>query len=439
MVKRALVPRHDRVSIRPVDDRARAFERQAHTGDLDARGRALWERARRGELALERVTLAAYLGEPAARRALGGDAPALPADVHACARGLERWGHEALVRAALAAAGRVLHLFAAEVVLHPWSREIVELLGGWLTGDEAARPALERALEARSITGLRLSERDPRQEGLRALDAATRMVLSRARARPVRDAVTSAARALDLEARVDDPEGEVALALREALVPWALGLADPAARFAAPAHDALWAAPPAPPALPRLLERTWQGDFLLDRIDGQRWLVLEQGGRRYRVAPFVPRAGERARAFACSLNARVVAWARRAPDGDRVEVRRFVDGVFEERSLWSRDEVVDVAVSPRSERVAWVVTTVHGSDGAGGQDGPDVVWHLDLRSPAAEPARLDLEHATVRSLHFAADAALGFVTDRAAWEACPPDERKGALLERLGVRLAAVP
>lgn len=415
-----------------MDDRARGFERRAHAGDLDARARALWERVRRGEVELDRLRLAAHVGDPVSRLALGGAAPPPPADVHACARGLEAWGKEVLVRAALAAAGRALHLFDADDDLRAWSRQGVEHVAAWLLGPVESRQATEAEVQVHGRAAPRLSERDPRQEAIRAVQAAAAMVASRARSRPARDAVASAARALDLEGRVDDPEGEVAGALRDALAAWALGEGDPARPYLAPADPGAWTAPPAPPPLPRRLERTWQGDFWLDRIDGLRWLVLEQEGKRYRVAPFRPRAGERARAFACSLNARVVAWARTTADlVDRVEVRRFIEGgVFQEWSLAAGGEVVDVAVSPRSERVAWVTTT---------HDGPDVVWHLDLRTVAPEPARLDLEHAVVRSLHFATDNAIGFVTDRAAWEACPPEERKGELLERLGVRLAPVP
>lgn len=415
----------------------RELERAVEQGGVEAQARLLWEGVRRGRVDLERLRLAAHVGHAAARVALGAQAPAPPADLRACVRGLEAWGQEALVRAALAAAGRVLHLFgadgaaaegegAADDVLRAWSREGVELVAAWLAADAAARGEHARALAARGVMALRFPERDARQEALRALQAAGDMVTSRARSRPARDAVESAARALDLEQRVDDPRGETALALRDGLAPWALGERDPASAFAAPADPALWRSPPAPPPLPRLLERIWQGDFRLERLDGSRWLVLEQRGQRYRVAPFTPRVGERARCFACSRSARVVAWARLTSEGARVEVRRFDQGVFQEWSLAGQGDVVDVAVSPQGERLAWV-STLEGA--------PDAVWHLDLRLPAAEPARLAHEHEAVRSLHFATHCAIGFVTDRAAWEACPPEERKGPLLERLGVRL----
>ncbi len=403
-----------------MDDRVRGFERAAGHGGVEAQARLLWERVRRGELERERLRLAAHVGDPAARMALAADAPPLPADLRACVRGLEAWGMDALVRAALAAAGRVLHLVPEPAV--GWSRGAVEAIAAWLACPcDPHRVELQRLASAPPPFAVNAPA---------AVLAAVNMAESTSRTAFARHAVAAAEGALDAEARVDDPAGEVALALRDGLVPWALGARDPAARFAAPVAPALWNPPPAPPPLPRLLERTWQGDFSLDRIDGVRWLVLEQEGKRYRVAPFTPRAGERARAFACSLDARVVAWARGTPDGDRVEVRRFADGVFQEWSLAGLGEVVDVAVSPRSQRVAWVATT----EGA-----PDAVWHLDLRTASVDPARLEVEHEVVRSMHFASDAAIGFVTDIEAWTACPREERKGALLERLGVRLAPVP
>lgn len=406
-----------------MDDRARGYERAAGAGGAEARARALWERVRRGDLDPERLRLAAHAGDAGARLAVGAAGPLADPPL-AVVRGLDAWGKEALVRAALAAVGRCLHVVAPGDPVHDASRAVVEALAAWLTRPDGRDAAAAEAAQAGRATFL-LDTRDPRAPAWEALREATLLLEARTRTSPARGAAAKAADALALEGRVDDPEGEVALAVREALAAWALGDLDPLARFGPPADPALWDAPPAPPPLPRRLERTWQGDFVLDRLDGQRWLVLEQEGKRYRVTPFSPRAGERARAFACSLAARVVAWARSAPDGERVEVRRFADGVFQEWSLLAAGEVVDVAVSPPGERVAFTT-----SDGEA-----DAVWHLDLRLASVEPTRVEVEHDVVRSLHFATHCALGFVTDRAAWEACPPEERKEALLERLGVRL----
>lgn len=59
------------------DARRRARERAAEDeqGDVAARARALTERVRAGDLTPERLRLAAHLGDPPARVALGADAP----------------------------------------------------------------------------------------------------------------------------------------------------------------------------------------------------------------------------------------------------------------------------------------------------------------------------------------------------------------------------
>src|SRR5262249_17998721 len=85
-----------------------------------------------GDLDPERLALAAYCGHPAARQALGDDAPAIPAELVAWAYGLERWGKEAAVRAAIAAAAHVLPRFEAELPERPETREHINRARSWL-------------------------------------------------------------------------------------------------------------------------------------------------------------------------------------------------------------------------------------------------------------------------------------------------------------------
>lgn len=57
------------------DERLRQLEREAASGDVDAKAKLLLERMRIGGLTAERLRLAAYLGDEASRRALGTEAP----------------------------------------------------------------------------------------------------------------------------------------------------------------------------------------------------------------------------------------------------------------------------------------------------------------------------------------------------------------------------
>ncbi len=90
------------------DQRLRDLERDATHGDLQARARLLRERLRVGDLAEERLRLAAYLGDEAARSACGDAAavfvltlPDEPTDVTVSERTHGEW-----VRQLLALGGR---------------------------------------------------------------------------------------------------------------------------------------------------------------------------------------------------------------------------------------------------------------------------------------------------------------------------------------------
>ncbi|MCO5172530.1 MAG: hypothetical protein M9894_40050 [Planctomycetes bacterium] len=119
------------------DTRLRRLERAAAQGDLDARVRLLCERLRSGELDEERVRLAAYLGDPAARLLLGPKAPDLPVirargglelNQRRWITGLRAYGKEWLVRAAVA---------IARARFTAWDR--------WDEADERPRRALAAA------------------------------------------------------------------------------------------------------------------------------------------------------------------------------------------------------------------------------------------------------------------------------------------------------
>jgi hypothetical protein len=84
------------------DARLRELERQAATGDEDARARLLLERARLGHFTRERLALAAHAGDPTSRRSL--DLPAQDGlDLLVWARGFYAFGQHACVRLVAAA------------------------------------------------------------------------------------------------------------------------------------------------------------------------------------------------------------------------------------------------------------------------------------------------------------------------------------------------
>jgi hypothetical protein len=121
------------------DARLRALAREvALTGGFEARVRLLVLRARAGDLPLERLRLAAYLRDPAAKRALAPDVPRAPSEVTRVVAGLAHYGLEACLRAAVAI-GRVAdpELIAEQRLS---MRELLDGLTLWLEcpcGDHA--------------------------------------------------------------------------------------------------------------------------------------------------------------------------------------------------------------------------------------------------------------------------------------------------------------
>lgn len=208
------------------DDRLRRLEREAITGGLDARARWLTERTRVGELAEDRLRLAAWLGDPAAEQALGRAVLAPPTiTIGRWVRGLvpwqteTPWAREAFARAAAAAARAVLACFddgalatRAVVALEAWIR---------CPCDEHAQAAAALGGQVpiqRGAAGL-FAARGVRFAGP-AIYRATTVALSEGPANVTASEVATEA------ARATSPEA-VRAAIRDALVPWALLEGDP--------------------------------------------------------------------------------------------------------------------------------------------------------------------------------------------------------------------
>lgn len=212
------------------DHRLRSLERDLATGDPGARARLLRERLRAGTLELERAQLAAWLGDPDAREALGpGGYEAFAAPLREVTRrvvgdlqtesasvslaiwvaALERWGAPACVRAAIAAARLALPTIEGKAYLGPAARS-------------AARDAL-RAAEAWA----RCPCDAHAEAGHGAWSDAVWEATSSASPDPhgARNAAVRVARWAGGETSVD----AVRDAVRAELVPWALGLGEPLA------------------------------------------------------------------------------------------------------------------------------------------------------------------------------------------------------------------
>lgn len=131
------------------DRRLRELERRLAEGDAAAEAPLLAERLRAGTLAPERLRLAAYLAHAPARDALADAAPRLREDLEGWIRGLAEWGPQAWVRAAVAAARRVLSLyeerFEAPGSFDLRPREAIEAAELWLR-----QPSPDTLLSARA-------------------------------------------------------------------------------------------------------------------------------------------------------------------------------------------------------------------------------------------------------------------------------------------------
>jgi hypothetical protein len=174
-----------------VDAERRRLDRESAAGDPDARARLLVARLRAGDLTRERLTLAAMLGDPAARAALAPEAP--PEEVGTAMGALlalKPFGPSAFARAALA--------------LAPWlhDHQITPLRSvlAWLRAPGSTAPP--------NVPGWDLTQVGP-------VVALARTVVRQ------RDGQTRTTR--------DDVDASVRAAVVSALVPWALGEGDPMA------------------------------------------------------------------------------------------------------------------------------------------------------------------------------------------------------------------
>lgn len=210
------------------DARLRQLERDAATGDLTARARLLNERLRVGDLAADRLQLAAYLGDAAAEEALG-KRPLVPPTITVgrWVRGLARaadgryptWAAEAYARAAAAAARATLPCFAGRDPAG--AVRAVEALEAWIACpcDEHARAS------AAAASGVPVAPPGPAglfaSRGVRFAGLAILRAVSVPQLQGGAPATASASDAAADAARATSAE-VVRGAIREALVPWAL-------------------------------------------------------------------------------------------------------------------------------------------------------------------------------------------------------------------------
>lgn len=223
-----------------MDAHLRSLERAAALGDPDARAQYLCERRRTGKLTTDRLRLAAYAGDPAARAALGPHAPREALDLGTWGQGIAACGREAAVRALLALAD----LASLELERTPSSTSPWESLRGIA---EEGRAALARWVRephdgTRRVV-IRLGEdlADARQ-GLQAPHLPRERLVAAARAavhyaghvvgsNAIEQLVDIAANGMTAAGRslieADVPEARVRETVRDAITPWALGERDP--------------------------------------------------------------------------------------------------------------------------------------------------------------------------------------------------------------------
>ena len=202
------------------DARTRELERRALLGDHEAQVRLLRARVRAGDLPIERLRLAAYLGHAPSREALGEEALP-PADLQAWIRGLAAHPDSVLagVRAAVVAAERVLPLWEAERPNDDRPRLLIAATVAWIR-----HPCFDHARAARGRLSSRIASEAQEQvlAAIRLAAGAAEVAQSPSASAP-RRSVFYAAAACSLAAGL---VGEVHLrsAIGRALAPWALGL-----------------------------------------------------------------------------------------------------------------------------------------------------------------------------------------------------------------------
>jgi len=205
------------------DERLRQLERRWRaSGSVHDESGYLLERVRAGDLSRERLELAAYCGHQGARAASAGDAPAAPQGLGDWGRGLEPWGKEPCVRAALSAGW-------AQSQAKEYSVDAVRALRralAWIRCPCQRHRALAREAAGRSSK----------------IRSATEAALAAAAA-DAEGAASKASKALARAAKVVG-EGRVRAAAQSDVASWALGNGDPVAQKIDALRD------PGPPRFP---------------------------------------------------------------------------------------------------------------------------------------------------------------------------------------------
>jgi len=201
---------------------------------------------RAGRLPQVMLQLAAHLGHPAARMVFGGSAPPESADLGKWVAGFDRYGKEALVRAAIAAARYPLPLWELKRPNDRLPQSALDAAEGWvLNQDEAHVSAAEKAGESvanadRSGDG---EADDAQQLAGQTFDAdmgvhiaadmaaeAAHLAGDMGEAEDVAQAVQTAEVILGISRKGAAGEllkGTIRDAICSELVPWALGYGDP--------------------------------------------------------------------------------------------------------------------------------------------------------------------------------------------------------------------
>ncbi len=163
-----------------------------------------------------KLELAAYAGSEAARNALGDEAPKVPDDLWDWAMGLERWGHEALVRACIVMARLVLPHWE-EVSRDKSPRKALQAAEAWLSCPCAKHARAAKAAEdAAKHAGVAVRGGAFMPVAWGVADAAHAIVSGQPEGMLATDAVESAV-------EVGIPEEEIRAAISEALLSWVLG------------------------------------------------------------------------------------------------------------------------------------------------------------------------------------------------------------------------
>lgn len=218
------------------DARLQDLRRRVAAGDVAARPELLVARVRVGELAQGRLELAARVGDRDARKVLGWPVCDPINPLTGYPHGLATWlryelepsGPEALVRAGIAAAREVLRHGPVE----RWARHSITCALGAAQGwadDQTTERARKAELLGPGTCGPRLRWCTSIGQAIAAYDQASRTHALHTGLVDVGhefacEAITTAAAVLGEELNIEEAgEAHVREAIREALVPWALG------------------------------------------------------------------------------------------------------------------------------------------------------------------------------------------------------------------------